>query len=55
MTTYGGLVTKPAQCIHDGSARTQHQRFDSIEDAHSALIGFHSVLAVDKQDLPDMY
>lgn len=44
MTTYGELVTKAAQCIHEGSARTQHQRFDSIDDAYEALIGYHAVL-----------
>lgn len=44
MTTYGELVTKAAKCIHEGSARTQHQRFDSIDDAYEALIGYHAVL-----------
>ncbi|KQY41862.1 hypothetical protein [Cellulomonas sp. Root137] len=44
MTTYGELVTKAAQCIHEGSARTQHQRFDTIDDAYEALIGYHAVL-----------
>lgn len=44
MTTYGELVTKAARCIHEGSARTQHQRFDSIDDAYEALIGYHAVL-----------
>lgn len=44
MTTYGDLVTKAAQCIHEGSARTQHQRFDSIDEAYEALIGYHAVL-----------
>ncbi|KQY47979.1 hypothetical protein [Cellulomonas sp. Root137] len=44
MTTYGELVTKAAQCIHEGSARTQYQRFDTIDDAYQALIGFHAVL-----------
>jgi hypothetical protein len=44
VTTYGELVTKAARCIHEGSARTQHQRFDTIDDAYAALIGYHAVL-----------
>lgn len=44
MTTYGELVAKAARCIHQGSARTQHLRFDTVDDAYAALIGYHAVL-----------